>query len=1134
MGTTATAIRSGEGVQLCFVLAIEGYERLLTDVANLGAVTTAWVGTDWSLALPGLEVRGAHKQSFEPWGDTIEAPELTFAVQPDEDDTFGIAVWKLKPSFKTRLTALFSPASNGTGTMTVKQTTAAASSGALFYGGRQFKYSAKGGTSFTVSSANHYAPFAGSGGAKYVPPHAVASGEFAQTVANPKVQDCPRTWNGKKVALYLHRIVGGVCDTPAQAQLEFAGRIKRVYEDDRGWTCVECVDLRADIRDCVLHRDQFIGYLKEGIRLTANTKLKALESVSGTFAESTTFTVVTSGASGSSEVNEGIYDIYEIVSRLDKWLQANSATFSSDWSCGILPLGSTGRRLVFTGSRSAAATQKFTIQCNSPHLMQCLGFEPTTATSSGFYSVGGPDAVSATVYNLVSPNAPYRIKSTAHGDHRGQDPESGYVLEIDGHEGEWWDHHAYLPTPYNDWANGENWSLLKIGDQLCWGKYVSDTQLTNVTAETTLSRHASRGYVGYAPAYGLTVDELGEHLEVRQVIALAGSFSEIIPRLLASIAGDGTNHTDYDVFPMGAALPWSLLGDDFLASIRSLEQANRSGGMMLLFDRPTKLVDVLLPELMLRFAWLIFKDGVYQLVSPPTPNALDTDHQLDETNKAGKSLDLRARSEVSEEWLRNVVKVDFNRTLDGDYQRHDIYKHPTSIADYGESQAITIKAANSYADSAGTGTAVEDLAINLVTKVLPFFARPMRIVTRSISPALFHAAPGDTATVQDDFVRDPTHGRRGMSNRAGIIIAVSHDWGAGGGELGGEAVIMFSEEDRTYPMSPCAEVDTTFGGTLDGLVFTNGYASAGPALKLKDHGHSRSSDEKDITHFAVGDLIRPTEFDPADPAAPDAWDRSITAIDSGDGYITLNSTLTSPAWGGATKLYRVVPRLYSVVGANQKLHAFIADDADGLILDEAEPNLYGEFSQSAFSVSSALTLARLIVTESDDEGRPFHPGLLSDLGINLNHLVHYGMSRAVPVAMAAGASIDETATSYKLHTVWPFFIGGEFQAGTTRRLIIAPEMSTTGGTGYARITISRIPPKGSSLTGVTWEGAKYQREFTTTSTTRVVLTPQTLNAIVGGDSGVVFISVELKATTSETTTFYGLAEQTLGPLQSTV
>lgn len=1139
MGTTATAIQSGEGVQLCWVLAIEGYERLITDHANLGAVTTAWVGTDWSRALPGLHVRGTLRQAIEPLDETIPSEELTFAVQPDDDDTFGVAVHKLKPSFKTRLTDVFSPAADGSGTLNVKQVGAIAAGSVVYYGGRQAKVTGTTATSITVSQANAYSPFSGDGTNRYSPVHAMPVGEFQQNAAPAKVQDCQRSWIGKKVALYLHRVSGGVLDARAQAQLEFAGRIKRVYEDEQGFTCIECIELRADIRDCVLHRDQWIGHVREGIRLTAGMKMKAVETINAsTISESTELTVVASGAAGSSQINEGYYSIYKFASLIDKWLQANSASFDSDWSCGIHPVADGGGlRTVIKGSRSASARQYFTLLSTSLLILDFLGFD-AEAGRDGYLSVPGAQAASGTTYELVSQRAPYRVKAvqTAMRNGISERTRASHTIECTGHEGTFWDQSSFLPPKLREEAEsaGGTWSLFKIGGALYWGRYVSDSQLTDVVLAPSLVELNHRGP---DPESGLTVEDSGEYLEVRQVLALAGSFSSLVPRLLASLSGDGTNHATYDVFPMGAGIPWSLLGDDFLASVRSLEQATRSGGLLIMLDRPTKLIDVLLPELILRFAWIIFKDGVYQFVSPPTPNALATDHTFDETNKAGQELDLRASSEVTSEWLVNVVKLDYGRTLDGEYHRHIIVTDPTSVADYGESKPLTIRAANSYADATGTGASVEDLIVSLEARHLPFFARPLRIVRRSISPALFHATPGETVTLSDDFVRDPTHGRRGMESRAGILIEVTHSWGEGGGEMRGDAVIMFSEEDRTYPMAPCAEVDTTYSGVLAGITFTNGYAATaagGPALKLLAHQHSRSIDGVDVASFANSDKIRILEIDPADPTTYDAWDRTLAAanaVNTTNNILKLTADISAPAWSGATKLFQVTAQLYTAVQPSQKLTAYVADDGDGLILDEAEPNLYGSTSQGAYTQSNALTLPRYIANEADDEGRPLHTGLLADLGINLNHLVNYGAIRQYPLGWGPNDFSTETGTSYKLHRVWPLLLGGDFPAGFTRRINIAPEAKTSGGTGYVRITVSKTPPRGDSLTGAKWEGTKYQREYTTTSTSRTVLAVQSLNALIGAHLSVVFVSVELKATAGQTTTFYGLAEQWLGPLQ---
>src|SRR5690606_2589623 len=124
-------------------------------------------------------------------------------------------------------------------------------------------------------------------------------------------------------------------------------------------------------------------------------------------------------------------------------------------------------------------------------------------------------------------------------------------------------------------------------------------------------------------APGITYDDPSDaKLTIRQVLYLTGKFSSIMPKLLASMGGAaGVNHATHDVLPDGAGVPWSLLGDTFVESCEALETTEGSDTIAVRIAKPTKLKDILIPELALRFAFLVWKDGGYRVVSPPTPNA---------------------------------------------------------------------------------------------------------------------------------------------------------------------------------------------------------------------------------------------------------------------------------------------------------------------------------------------------------------------------------------------------------------------------------------------------------------------------------------------------------------------------------
>src|SRR3990167_7422844 len=97
MGTTLTTLSTGEGMQVAFVLAIEGMPYLLTTSSDTAAVVTAWAATDWSTVYAGLQIKGSLEQSIEPWQREIKSSELIFVVQPVDDsaDAFGVDVHKI-------------------------------------------------------------------------------------------------------------------------------------------------------------------------------------------------------------------------------------------------------------------------------------------------------------------------------------------------------------------------------------------------------------------------------------------------------------------------------------------------------------------------------------------------------------------------------------------------------------------------------------------------------------------------------------------------------------------------------------------------------------------------------------------------------------------------------------------------------------------------------------------------------------------------------------------------------------------------------------------------------------------------------------------------------------------------------
>jgi hypothetical protein len=1118
--TTDTALQTGTG-QFGFALLIEGFPYVITDSDSMSAVTTAYAATSWSSAIGGLKVVGSIKQSISPFKGDLDVPTLTFQVfDYDGNDTFGTTVFKTKPTIQTRLSAVFQPGTDGSGTVTVKDNTNFAASGTGYLGTRTFAWSSKsGGTGLVVSAAgaNKYSPFTADTGLHYSLPTNVSEGQNWDIAAPPRVSNVPATWIGKKVALYIHRILSGVWDVSAQAHLEFAGTIAEIQDGD-GFTVVTCHDLRRRIEQATLNDRQWVGYVRPGIYLRAGDRLRAREFPSASaVVSSAEFTVVSSGASGTAQANAGYYDYTKFLDLLSEWLDAD-ATLTSDL-CIYTKVTEQGTRTRIRARFGTTAQRSISLETNSQSIFEFMGFQNWQTddddTAVDWISVHSPTKYD-NEYFINSEGPPYRIKALQRPkwDLARRTFQSG-TIDFDSNDGTWFNHSSYLPKDIQGISSGTNWSYVLIGGkQLAAATYVSATELNYVVP-----------IAGYGQIYasedeftplGVTFDDpIDQRLEVKQVIYLTGKFSTLVPKLIASLGGtSGVNHATHDAFPWGAGIPWSLLGDTFTTSCESLETEN-TDDICIRMDKPTRLKDVLVPELALRFAFLVFKDGVYQFVSPPTPSSLTADHTMNETNKAGDPGEAipPTSCKITSDFMHNVVKVQYERTVSEKFARTLSVRDTVSISLHGETEPITIDAVNSVAEAQSlTGSSVERLAANLSTRVFPMFGRPVKLITRSIAPSLFHAAPGDTVSFSDDLVRDPTTGVRGISSRACIVLETTHDYGHEGGKLYGEVTLLMGDEDRTYPLSPACEIDTTYTSGL----YTNGYDSTNFRLKILANSFSKSTtDSQDVTNFVANDLIRIVELDPANPSSIDAWSRTIASVDTGTPYIQLTASISSPSWSGSTKKFVIIPQAYTSVQTSQKTKCFQADDADARILDTIEPNTYGTQKKLSYTASVATELPALLADETYGDGKPLTPFQLYYLVRMANNLASYKTAPHAPFAQllnAAGTALfATTATSYTLMGILPFFVGGISTTGRTRNISIAPQGKiSAAGTAYFKFVASARPPVGRSLTDFTYVGTNREVEFTTTSTTTTTLTAQDLPTVNGSIPGWTWLSIQMK------------------------
>lgn len=1129
--------------QIGFVLAIEGYDRLLTDTLDTAAVEEAWGGTGWTQALAGLKVRGTIRQSIQPWARSLDVPTLTFEVQATGDDRFGKDVWRSRPAYRSNLRSPFRPNADGTGTLDVDSTVDTEGQD-LFIGGQRLQATQAGPNTYDVTDVGLYNPFEAIVGSRFFRVIDMPAMQGYDAAVRPYVSSTPTAWIGRKVALYRHTIKGGRWNLRSAAVLEFAGRIVSLKDDPKtGATIIGCEDLRSLVRDAMLFKRQWIGRVRRGVRLEAGWAFYALEQrTSGTQTLhwlKAPLIVVGSGAAGNFEINSGYHELGDFVAKLNSYVASTQGWGSNStparWSVG-LEASSSGSTVLAIRAKHQIDIQNFEVRfyCTDRQPLQFLGFDwgGSNGMERGTDQEGiGVDRAWPYLFArtaqqtqpellIESPIPPYVVKPFQSITRWS---ETGARVDLEGQDGEWVEHEEYLPSPYDEWPEpGESWSFLKMGDRLFFGRY-QGTFLSDVTRTLNFAGYAE---VGTPEQYkiGKTVEDDEDRLDVEQVVVLVGSFADLMTKFLVSTDGRGVNHPTFDVFPTalgGIGIPWSLLSDPWLESVRALEQSTESDTTMVFLDRPRRFVDLFLPELTLRFAWMVFREGTYQLRSPPAPNPLRADWDLTELNKAAakdQTDQLVSTSDVTRDFLVNVIKVQYNRTTNGMYASTLVVRDETSISRYGEMQGATIEAVNSYSDAAGTGASVEALASSLIARVLPAFSRPMRTVSRVIAPTEYDICPGDTVSLSDPLIRNSVSGERGLVSRGCVCMASSRNFGHEGAEMFGEVALLFTDEDRTFPFAPAADVDGGFSGTIDGITFTDGYANTaagGPAIKCIPYRFAvEIEDLPDVVSFQLGDRVRIYEIDATPGESPFHWDRELPAVapfkSTANSYLRLTAELVAPAYD-PDRQYRVTFQRYSEVTDAQKLFAFQCD-TDGLIEDEAEANTYEDDRVRSFlrtEIPGAVRY-RLISSPQDDDGRPFHPGLVYDHMVNINNLVQYTCAPQMPMVhfQRHATNLDD----FSLVDLFPFYFG-LYPTRTHRRFLrVAPILQTTSAaaTVSCRVTSSKFPPYGPSGEPARFTGPKKSTTFTRSGTTLEAPSSERSLAIVPADFGITWISVELR------------------------
>ena len=1150
MGTTLAALNSGS-TSIAMVAAVEGYDELFTEYGDTAAVATAWSGTGWTSVRGGLHVDLDISQSLDPNEPFVDTGSCTLTMVPVANgalDLFGVAVGRKTSPYETYLSATLN---NTATTVTVKSTSGWPASGALHIGTECIAYTGTTATTFTGCTRGKYSTL-GSFANQVTPDttksfghyHRVTDDALAINLA-PLVTSKPRMWIGRWVTVYAHRIVSGVLDTKAEAELVFAGTIVDIRDDpNTGAVAMQLRPAVESFKESVIGSSQWNATLEDdGVYLTTGDTFGFSDNNGTTQEDANSLVVVASGATGTNQINAGVYSLGDLCSALSAWTAAETtaARLHGSYSFASPVSVSGGGYLTKVYWTLTGAPVVWT--WSMPKIVSTfLGFDRiSTPDNNPSYPVnqvvGHGDPGGGTAQHWHPGDNPMRVAFTVNAQSSSRvllTTKSGTVVD-----------NPHLPSAFKSPLANLLGGASNVGD---WGVFEFDgngkrlvlAQITDNADGTVLLTDIRPAYY-FTPKGDPSFQPIGfqygsdDTLKVRQVYAFENTPSVLITLFAVSTGTDEYNSPYTATLPLGcgAGLPFEVC--DTLETSLSRVTAS-TGKITTIIEKPTKLSELIRADMAVRWGAICWHQGSVTAVQWRTPTAqlaLLSGVTLTDSNKAepaGHKVNHKAATSETSEWLRPVVKIRYSRDamdpMGDSYAQNLSFMDETSIDDMGGARnSITINLRNTYRQT--LGQPIDSLLASFFD-TLPLVSRPARKVTRSIDSRYFwQIAPGDIVLFTDTFARDPETGLRGISARPAMVTKVK--WSLGGNDIGGsispmggEVDLLFSDRNpaRFAPYVPAGMVNDLY--SIDS--YDHGYLSSGPSLFLLGNRFSETTDTAavDAASFNPGDKIIIIERDPADPDAPVKWERTIAAGGVTGNAITLTSALSSPSWDN-TKQYYVVSQTYSAATTTQHLNTYQADESDALIEDSASPYLYGSSqpdstcttnagmdSQYPFSSVNDIEMPPTLV-RTDGAGRDVaHEAGLVRLA---NNLIDYKLAPQFPtLSNTAITNTTVTGTGRLLVAYWPVFLTFEnLNSIIQRYMTIAPIAWSTDGTSTKiRVTISRERPSFPTHTNVTWTGTYSQYEWTgITSTTPAVLADAELPVLTKDQLGEAWVTVEL-------------------------
>jgi len=1120
-GTTLAAMQAGS-FAMKYVVAIEGYPYLLTDAAPAAAVA-AWTGTDWTQALPGLLVELDRNQTIDPWNPLQGGGTCTLRVQPDPTDRLGIDMAKRNAGAETVLSSTLTR--SATSDVVKRADDFPAATAEAYVGTECFEYSAKTSTSFSISKRGKYSPFAagGTGAPRFAEWHRVGTNGDG-VMLEPVISQYPRSWKGKWVGVWVHKTDGTNLNSKADAQLVFAGVIDEPRDDaETGYTCILCTSVLDMFKNGTLGRDFFNATAAVGRYIQAGATFRMYDFVQSTGSTKTAndLVCVASGASGANQINAGYYGLADICNVINTWLgsEISAARLNGVYYWINTPEPSNGgdRTVMhYECTSTGSSVCHWVLDFPDASWQQTLGLSTPQmigdgTTNTGHVSISESGPTIAGVFQLGS--------------------GFSVTLNLTSSVGTFQDQYATLPPGIKSilpsGGGGLQWGVFMFNEKfLIVGAYDGALTLSNVYA---IASPINAGFPDPNSLLSYQVPQGDGAATVRQIFIFNGPTSTLLNRFVFSTGTNGYNDSTYDVNPYGFGLgiPAGLL-PNFLTSSATMVGANVDA--LITIDKPTKFADLFTADLVLRRTHVIWKNGGVQLSSWSTPVVSGGTTILNEANKAepaGNQVNHATPSVEDSTWLKNTVKINWNRDITTTGANKESYAATLTIEDGvslddqgGQGSLATLNARNSY-DQYGLGGGIQQLLPGFVAW-FPYFSRPIIKITRSVNQCFFEIAPGDIVSVSDNRVRDPATGKRKITARPGLVVRARSQLGGPvpgkPGETTPQSVevdVVFLAVNRVAAYAPAAEVDDTAGAGG----FSAGYNSGTSTLRCYAHKHSESSESADAANFFASDKILIVEIDPAGGGVPISWTRTIQSVSSND--ITLTAGLSSPAWDN-TKKYRVTYDAFSVDQAAQQAKTFQAG-TDATVQQLVPAFEYGMTTSAILATSlDHTTLPELpaAISWGPDVGKPRDTGYEKALSLLLDNLVDHKTARQSPM-MTIGVESNTTYSSgngWQLLYLAPIYVSQmESNLATViRYLYVAPWFRSSDGTATnIRVSLTPYRPTDTSRNDVTIKAPAVSTSWSTSSTTWTTGTEAGLPLYVlnGFTSGWLLIEGKLKCET---------------------